>query len=177
LEPSTYPYDISETALLLGRQPATVRNWDHAGKAGPTLPEHLRSRRTATANRARFWTRAQIEAIRAWLVDANVHQGSGLPHVQIDSALAEQDMQQRHRQLRARQWRQLQQTLSGPQLAAVAALRAALTQQVEAGRLPCQVMVFRRACEKLFGLPKPVVLHLMGEVFDSRGIVPFYEAA
>ena len=64
---------IAEAAELLNRRPHTIRSWEYNG----LLPEELKPNRDSRG--WRYWTEAQVAAVKRWLVDANIHPGSGLP--------------------------------------------------------------------------------------------------
>lgn len=69
---------MSEACELVGRKPATLRDWERRG----VLPRKLRSKRSARG--WRYWTEDQIEGIRQWMRDNDMRPGKGLPHYNPD---------------------------------------------------------------------------------------------
>lgn len=65
---------IRDAALALNRRPATLREWERSG----LLPRHLRSTRSERG--WRYWSREQIEQIKAWMVEIDLRPGKGLEH-------------------------------------------------------------------------------------------------
>lgn len=63
---------IGEVAQRLDRVPHTVRVWEYSGR----LPAHLMPQRDERG--WRWWTEAQVEGIKKWLIDEDIRPGKGL---------------------------------------------------------------------------------------------------
>lgn len=71
-------YKITELAVIIDREPNTIRKWEKSGK----LPEHLIS--TRIGNRQwRYWTHEQIygdDGIIAWMTENDIRPGNLITH-------------------------------------------------------------------------------------------------
>jgi hypothetical protein len=70
---TTHRIYITDAATQLDRVPATIRMWDREN----VLPVALRPSRDER-NR-RYWTAAQIEEIKQWIIDTKRYPGNGMP--------------------------------------------------------------------------------------------------
>ena len=64
---------IGEAAELLDRRVGTIRKWHREGR----LPEELQPQRDERDRR--YWTRAQVEGLREWMIETDMRPGKGLP--------------------------------------------------------------------------------------------------
>lgn len=70
---------IREAAKILDRQPHTIRTWEY----NHLLPPELVPARDERG--WRYWTTDQLEAIKRWIVDADIRPGSGLQGYEPDA--------------------------------------------------------------------------------------------
>ena len=64
---------IADVAREIDRSGSTVRSWCRLNR----LPRELRPQRD-TDNGWRYWTPKQVEGIRRWMLDSQMHPGGGL---------------------------------------------------------------------------------------------------
>lgn len=86
-DPTVEKVYIREAAGELNRRMGTLRKWEQAG----ILPLDLLPKRGARG--WRYWTRPQLEALKAWVRDTDRRSGKGLPHynpteAELDKAIA-----------------------------------------------------------------------------------------
>lgn len=77
---------INEAADMLHRQPDTLRKWESRGE----LPKTMLPKREKNGRKRRYWTPAQIEKIKQWMIDTDRRPGKGLPTYDPDWARAEE---------------------------------------------------------------------------------------
>lgn len=65
---------ITDAAKFLDREAGTLRKWERDA----ILPDHLLPKRD-DQNR-RYWSKAQLEEIKQWLLDTDRRPGKGLKH-------------------------------------------------------------------------------------------------
>jgi MerR HTH family regulatory protein len=70
---SEYRVYIGDAAEQLDRRVGTLRKWERDG----WLPDDLKSTRDERG--WRYWTPAQIERIREWMIEVDLRPGRGLP--------------------------------------------------------------------------------------------------
>lgn len=71
---------IREAALELNRQMGTLRKWEQLG----LLPDDLLPQRGERG--WRYWTREQLDGLKAWIKETDRRPGKGLPNYDPDEA-------------------------------------------------------------------------------------------
>lgn len=69
-------YSIGEVAEELNRVTHTIRIWEYHKR----LPQHLLPSRDERG--WRWWTKDQVEALKAWVIEEDLRPGKGLPSMQ-----------------------------------------------------------------------------------------------